>query len=158
MWDSLEGSLCPKERGKSSTKKSLGVPFGGLLSLEEILSVELQGSCPCCSGWREKQWQLFAGSCLPTFPSVPWSSRSPHHLCFSEGFFAEGFINEAVDFATVGFYFCLRKCLIVGSVIYQSPCQVHCSRSRHIKPRAWTGMLQAPAKHRDRCLVLILQS
>lgn len=141
---------------RAALKKSevnLEVPFHGLLSLEEILSVELQGSCPCCSGRREKQWQLFAH-----LPLSPLELQVHTTFAFPKGFFAEGFLNTAVGFATVGFYFCLRRCLIVGSVIYQSPCQVHCSRSRHIKSRAWIGMLQSPAKHRGHCMVFILQS
>lgn len=49
-----------------------------LLSLRNTLDMKFQGICHCCSGWSGKQWKMFADCLLPTFSSVPWSSRSPY--------------------------------------------------------------------------------
>lgn len=163
--DSLEGSLCPKDHGKRSTKKLRSKSwsaFWWLVELGRDAECEIARKLPLLQ-WLEGEtvaavcWLLLAH--LPLSP-LELQVTTPSLLFQRVFFFAGGFLNVAGGFAAAGFYFCLRKkkCLFVGSVIYQSPCQVHCSRSRHIKPRAWTGMLQAPANHRGPCLVLVLQS
>lgn len=91
----------------------------------------------------------------PQSPGAPGHHTSP--LLF-QGLFCWGVSKCGPGLCCSWMLFQFQEGLLVWFVIHQSQWQVNCSRSCQMKPRAWTGIPQAPAKHRGRVLVLILQS
>ena len=78
----------------------------------------------------------------------------PQHLCFCKCF---------AECGSELFCSCLYGGSVSGNVslsgwIQKFLSQVNCSEEKEKKPIAWTGMPQAPAKHRGCCWVFILQS